>query len=469
MAADAPGLKRSALIVSTLASFTTPFMGSSVNIALPDIERTFALNAVALGWVASSYLLAAAMFLLPFGRLADIHGRKRVFTIGLAVHSAASLLAALAPSGASFLAARAVQGVGGGMIFGTGMAILVSVYPPAERGRVLGINVAAVYTGLSLGPFVGGFLTHALGWRSLFIVVAALGLGVMAVTAFALKGEWAGARGERFDTRGAVAYSLSLTAVMLGFSLLPGIAGAVLLAAGVLGLAGFALLEARTEHPLLDVGLFRYNRVFAFSSLAALINYSATSAVTFLMSLYLQYIKGLPPTAAGTVLIAQPVTMALFSPLAGRLSDRVEPRIVASVGMAIIVVGLGLLVALGPDTSIPRIVVDLLLLGLGFALFSSPNTNAVMSAVQPRMYSVASAALGTMRLTGQMLSMGIVILIFATHIGKVRLTPEAYPAFLSGAHTAFVTFAVLSTAGVFFSLVRGRARPAPEASPGTSG
>jgi len=466
MTTDSTASRRPALVVTTLASFTTPFMGSSVNIALPAIERTFGLDAVTLGWVASSYLLAAAIFLLPFGRLADICGRKRVFVAGLVVHSAASLLAALAPSGPLLLAGRAVQGLGGGMIFGTGIAILVSVYPPAERGRVLGINVAAVYTGLSLGPFAGGFLTHALGWRSLFFVVAAFGFAVVAVAVRGLKGEWAGARGEPFDVRGTLVYSLALTAVMLGFSSLPGRDGALLLAAGLVGLAAFAVLQARTEHPLLDVGLFRHNRVFAFSSLAALINYSATSAVTFLMSLYLQYIQGLAPTAAGTVLVAQPLTMALFSPLAGRLSDRVEPRLVASAGMAVIVAGLALLVGVGPATPMPRLVAYLLLLGFGFALFSSPNTNAIMASVERRMYSVASATLATMRLTGQMLSMGIVLLIFATRIGKVRITPEAYPDFLAGTHTAFVTFAALSAVGVVASLVRGRTRPAgPAASP----
>jgi MFS family permease len=198
--------------------------------------------------------------------------------------------------------------------------------------------------------------------------------------------------------------------------------------------------------------------VFAFSNLAALINYSATSAVTFLISLYLQYVKGLDPQQAGIVLIAQPVMMALFSPVAGRLSDSVEPRILSSAGMGIISVMLALISFVGPETPITLLVLCLLFLGFGFALFSSPNTNAVMSSVEKRLYGVASATLGTMRLTGQMLSMGIVMVIFAVTMGGTRITPEYYPSFLQSMRLAFVIFSVLCVVGVFASLARGKVR-----------
>ncbi len=451
-------IKRSALLIATLASFLTPFMVSSINVALPAIGREFSMGAVALSWVPTSYLLSAAIFLVPFGRLADIHGRKRIFSWGIWIFTASSLLLAASPSAPLLLLFRAVQGFGSAMIFGTSIALVTSVYPAPERGRVIGLTVGAVYLGLSCGPFLGGILTEHLGWRSIFLVNVPLGIGVIFLLASRLTGEWAEARGERFDRGGALIYGTSLLVLMLGLSRLPGLSGFSLVSAGLAGLAWFVRWELAAESPLLTMTLFTDNAAFAFSNLAALINYSATFAVTFLMSLYLQYIKALSPQAAGLVLIAQPLVMAVFSPVAGRLSDRIEPRVVASLGMAFCAAGLFLFTFLSAATSLGRIIAGLVLLGFGFALFSSPNTNAVMSSVDKRFYGVGSAALGTMRLTGQMLSMGIAMVIFALQIGPGRITPETYPFFLKSVHTAFIVFSVLCMGGIFASLARGKVR-----------
>lgn len=450
-------VKRSALLAATLASFLTPFMGSSVNIALPSIGREFAMDAVLLSWVATSYLLAAAMFLVPFGRIADIHGRKRIFTYGILVYTVSSLLSAISTSAIMLICFRVLHGIGSAMIFGTGVAILTSVFPPRERGKALGINVAAVYLGLSLGPFLGGFLTQYLGWRSIFLVNVPLGLIVIAVV-LKLKGEWAEAKGEKFDFTGSVIYSITLVAIIYGISLLPAMRGGLLIMIGVLGISAFVKWEMKVESPVFNMNLFRNNTVFALSNLAALINYSATFAVGFLLSLYLQYVKGFAPQNAGLVLVSQPVIMAIFSPFAGRLSDRVEPRIVASIGMALTTAGLFLLSFLNEKTALEFLLASLILLGFGFALFSSPNTNAVMSSVEKRYYGVASATLGTMRLTGQMLSMGIAMMIFAIYIGRVQITPEYYPLFLKSMKSAFIISAVLCFGGIFASLARGKVR-----------
>ncbi|OGW33416.1 MAG: MFS transporter [Nitrospirae bacterium GWC2_56_14] len=451
-------VKRAALLIAVLASFLTPFMVSSINIAIPAISRDFHMSAVAMSWVATSYLLTTAIFLLPFGRLADIHGRKRMFTLGIGIYTLASLLLAFSPSTAVLIMLRAVQGFGSAMIFGTGMAIVISVYPASERGRVLGINVAAVYTGLSLGPFLGGFLTQQFGWRSIFLANVPVGLLVIYFVATRLKGEWAEAQGERFDLAGSVIYGLSLVSLMYGLSLLPAWLGGGLVLAGAIGIGTFARWERSAISPLLTMDLFLHNATFAFSNLAALINYSATFAVTFLLSLYLQYIKGFTPQHAGFILVAQPVVMAVFSPLAGRLSDKIEPRIVASLGMGLSAAGLFLFTFLSPATPVEVIVGGLMLIGFGFALFSSPNTNAVMSSIDRRFYGVGSATLGTMRLTGQMLSMGIATVIFALHIGSAPIAPENYPQFLAGVRTAFILFAALCFGGIFASLARGKVR-----------
>ena len=339
-----------ALVIATLAAFFIPFMGSSVNIAIPTIGEHFGMDAVSLSWVATSFLLAAAMFLLPFGRLADIHGRKRVFAWGIAIYTLASFLSAVAPSGLTLILFRGLQGLGGAMIFSTGIAILTSVYPQEERGKVLGFSVGAVYLGLSFGPSIGGFLTEQFGWRSVFLVHVPIGLLIVSLIAAKLKGEWADARGESFDWVGSLIYTISLMGVVYGLSLLPQALGGWLALAGGAGLILFVGWELKVDSPLMNIKLFRTSTVFAYSNLAALIHYSATFSVGFLLSLYLQYIPGYGAQNAGIILIAQPIVMAVFSPYAGRLSDRIEPRMVASIGMALTALGLFLLVLLDePD------------------------------------------------------------------------------------------------------------------------
>lgn len=450
--------KKVVLLVATMGSFLIPFMGSAINIALPSMGKEFAMDAVLLGWVATSFLLAAAVFLVPFGRIADIYGRKRIFTYGILIYTVSSLLSAISTSAAMLISFRILQGMGGAMIFGTGVAILTSVFPVGERGKALGINVAAVYLGLSLGPFLGGFLTQHFGWRSIFLVNVPLGLIIIAAVFWKLKGEWAEARGEKFDLSGSMIYGLALIAIMYGLSLLPAMWGLGAILIGISGILIFIWWETKVASPVLHMNLFKNNTVFTFSNLAALINYSATFAVAFLLSLYLQYTKGLSPQNAGLILVSMPAVMVIFSPVAGRLSDRIEPRILASVGMGLTTTGLGLLTFLDQNTAIEFILVSLVILGFGFALFSSPNTNAVMSSVGKRSYGVASATLATMRQIGMMLSMGIAMLIFAIYIGRVEITPEYYPVFVGSVKTAFVIFAILCFGGIFASLARGKIR-----------
>jgi EmrB/QacA subfamily drug resistance transporter len=433
-------------------------MASSINIALPAIGEEFSMDAILLSWIATSYLLSAAVFMVPFGKVADIYGMKKVFFIGLFIFTASSLVAFFAPSSMVLIGSRVLQGFGSAMIFGTGTAILVSVFPLQERGRILGINAASVYLGLSLGPFLGGLLTEYFGWRSLFLINVPLGLIPLALGLWKLKGEWAGARGERFDMIGSAIYSLMLVAVMFGFSILPAWEGAVLVLAGAATLLLLIRWESGVSCPVLDVRLFKKNRVYAYSNLAALISYSATFAITFLLSLYLQYIKGLAPDQAGLIMLAQPAMMAIFSPFTGKLSDRIEPRLVATAGMILTFVAVLAFVSLNGETSIFFIVACLITLGMGLALFTSPNTNAIMSSVEPRHYGVGSATLGTMRLVGQVSSMSFVMMVFSLYLGKVEITPQYYPQFLSSVRVAFAVFSALCILGIFASLARGKLR-----------
>ncbi len=443
-------------IAAGISSFLTPFMSSSINIALPALGQELRLDAIGLGWAANISLLSAGIFLVPFGRLADILGRKRIFALGLSLYSVASLFGMIAHNAGILLLARFLQGMGGAMIFGTGVAILTSVYPAAEKGFALGINTALVYTGLSAGPFIGGILTQHFTWRAIFALNLPLSLGALLIVLFGLKGEWAEARGERFDLTGSLIYGTGLLLLMFGFTLLPNVLAVLLIGTGVWALVGFVILELKLTSPVFPFQLFRGNVIFTFSNLAALINYAATAAVGFLLSLYLQYVKGLNAQATGLILVSQPVVMALFSPLTGRVSDRVEPRLIASIGMATSTLGLFLFSFLNRATDLRLLIAGLILVGFGFALFSAPNTNAVMGAVASRHYGIASATLGTMRLLGQMFSLGLAQMLIALFVGPVRLSTTNNFGLILTVRVAFIIFSGLCGAGIVASLARGK-------------
>lgn len=448
--------KTPALIIAIISSFLTPFMSSAINIALPSIGNEFIADAIILSWIPTSFLLASAIFAVPFGRIADIYGMKKIFTYGMIIFTIASFLSAIAFSATSLIAFRVIQGIGSAMIFVTGLAIITSVYPPHERGKAIGLTIGAVYVGLSLGPALGGILTQYLGWRSLFYLIVPPGIMVISLTLLKLKGEWAACKGEKFDFPGTILYSLALLTFMLGFSELPGITGIIMIIIGTIGLAAFVLLELKVKVPVFNMKLFK-NRTFGFSSLAALINYMATFAVVFLLSLYLQYIKGFDPQSAGFILIAQPAVMAVLAPAAGKISDRFDPGIIATIGMTLTTTGLFLFSFLNNNTDIMFITMGLVVLGAGFGLFSSPNTNAIMGSVERRSTGIASATVSTMRLIGQTLSMGLAILIFSLFIGKVVISPENYPVLVLSIQVAFGIFTVLCFAGIFVSIA-GRSK-----------
>ena len=447
------------LFIAALAGFLTPFDGSAVNIALPVMAAEFHLDAITLSWITTAYLLTSAVFLVPFGRIADIYGRKRIFLYGIAIFTGASLVMTMVSFPEMLIAIRLIQGFGGAMIFGTALAILSSVFSPGERGRALGIYIMAVYLGLTMGPFLGGILTGYLGWRSIFLVNVPLGILACLLILWRLRGEWAECQGERFDLKGSVLYACSLVAVMLGLSTVPDLKGVLLLSVGIVIGVIFVLYELRVPLPVLDLSLFTKNRVFAFSNLAALISYCATYAVTFLLSLDLQLTRGFSPEQAGGILIVLPAVQALLSPVAGRLSDRIDSQVLASIGIALTAVGMFPLVFISESTPIWYLVACLVVLGAGFGIFSSPNINAIMSSVEKRYLGVASGMNGTVRLVGQMLSMGIVMMLFSLFIGPVMITPEYFPEFLQSLHYAFLIFSLLSLVGVVASLMRGKGHP----------
>jgi len=445
-----PRIRTLILVVVTIATFLNPFTGSSINLALPLIGEEFGADALVLSWIPASYLLSTAIFLLPAGRFGDMMGRGRVFAWGTLLYTSASLLTVFTPHIPFLLGCRFLQGLGSAMVFSNAVAIIAEVYPPGERGRALGLNVMAVYGGLTLGPFLGGILTQYLGWRSIFGVTIFLGAVVLA-SVRRVPASLYGTVREPFDIRGAALSAAIMVLFFLGISTLPATSGIAAVVLSLSLLCVFVRVEDAVPSPLFPLRLFRENRSFAYSNASALINYCATFAVTFLMSLYLQVVQGYNPAFAGLVLLVQPMVQMVFSPFTGRLSDRVPPGDLASLGLVVSAASLLGFSFLSEETPLFVIILLLAVLGTGLALFSAPNTNAIMGAVSRHHYRVASAMLATMRSIGMMLSMGMGMVAFALLLGDVALTPAVSGPFLTCMQVVFLVLFLLSVAGALVS------------------
>ncbi|TWH55987.1 EmrB/QacA subfamily drug resistance transporter [Desulfitobacterium sp. LBE] len=449
---------RSTMIICLLTSFIGAFMSNSVNIAIPALSLDFTVTQLHLNWVVTIYLLTSAALSIPCGRLADIIGRRKLFLIGIGLFCLSSLGCSLTPSFNVLIFFRLCQGVANAMIAGTSMAILTTVVPPQQRGKALGIASAAVYIGLSLGPVLGGLFVKLISWRAIFAFGFAVDALILVLILTKLTGEWKAAAGEVYDYKGAALWISGLTLLLFALSnlaLAPFYT--LLLIAGLVLLGIFIRVELKSDSPIFALRIFAKNTPFIFSNLATVINYLATFALGYLLALYLQLILGLDSSLAGLILLSQPVLMALLSPLAGRLSDKIQPRILSSVGMAIVTAGLLPIIFFTSSTPIALIVADLVFIGIGYGLFASPNTNAVMSSVDKRYYSIASSTLGTMRLLGQTLSMATVSLMTSHFIGNTSLYSPEYPqAFMVSFKLSFILFTLLCFLGIFASLARGK-------------
>jgi len=444
------------LFVICLSSVLVPFMSSALNLALPDINKDLSITAVMSGWIQASYMLSTAIFQIPCARVADMIGRRKVFIWGVVIFALFSFLSCFAFSGLSLIIYRLFSGIGSAMMFGTGMAILTSAIPPEKRGRALGINVATVYFSLASGPFFGGILTQYFGWHSIFLVAGVISLIVAIGAIFLIKDDWKLEQSEKFDYIGSLLYALGLSALIYGFSRLPHAIGFVLILAGAVILILFARYEKTQKQPVFNINVFLENRVFKLSSLSALINYSATFAISFMLSLYLQYVRGLSPRDAGFILIVQSLTQAIVSLVSGRLSDKHSPTVLATSGMAVIFIGLIGLCFITESSSLYSIIIFMAFLGFGFGLFSSPNTNIIMSSVDKKDYGMASATTGTMRLTGQAFSMGIAMMTISLFVGNVPISPDVHEQLTHSMRVTFVICAVLCLFGIYASSVRGK-------------
>lgn len=454
-------LRRAVITVVVITAFITTFTGSALNLSIPDIGSQFGASAGRMGWLVSGYTLSVAAFSVPFGRLADITSRRNVLIAGIALFVACCIAALLSGSMAMLLISRVMQGVGAAMIFSTNTAVLISAFPGEQRGRALGYSLASTYVGLSAGPVIGGALNHNFGWRSIFVFIGILGVVALAAALMKLPAEKRtephapGAGRRSFDAAGNVIYMISIFLLMYGLSEAGN--GAVYIAVAAAGAAAgiiFVSHEMKSADPVVDIRLFRENKGYAFSNLSAMLNYGATFAISYLISIYLQVVMGYSSQTAGLIMIFQPLIMALLSPVAGRLSDRFSPFRMSSLGMALCAAGTFMFIFTGLQTHLVFIIAALVVTGLGFAMFSSPNTNAVMSCVEKEDYGVASSILATMRSIGHTFSMVIVTITVTVLASDMALADVPADVLIKVIRVSFIVFTVICIAGVFISLKR---------------
>ncbi len=453
--------QKTTIFVVITTAFITTFTGSALNLSIPDMGHDFHVSASVVGWLVTAYMLAVAALSVPFGRIADLTCRKRILVIGILVFGASSGAAVFGVSMWMLILLRITQGIGGAMIFSTNTAVLISAFPGKERGKVLGYSIASTYVGLSAGPVAGGFLNYHLGWRSIFAATAAISLLVLVIAWLKLpkdgperKEAGSDAPGQ-YDALGQLLYVGMIVLTMYGLSELgKGITPYGLTALGLLLGVFFVRRELRVGSPVVQVRMFKSNIAYSFSNLAALLNYGATFAIGYLMSIYLQVVMGYSSQTSGLILIVQPAIMAVLSPYAGRLSDRVSPFKLASFGMALCAAGVLVFAFVGLHTPLWVILAALVVTGVGFAFFSSPNTNAIMACVEQQDYGVASSILATMRSIGHTASMVIVTLIVSRYMGSQLLADAEPELLIKTMHAAFLIFTAICAAGVFISLKR---------------
>jgi len=461
------------LALTSVGAFMTPFDGAIVSVALPVMSPELNLSFAASMWVQAAYLLTVAVLLIPFGRLADQRGRVRYYLMGTVVFVIGSLLAGFSTGGALLIASRVVQGAGGALLAATSAAIVTAVFPPSERGRALGINVMAVYMGLSVGPPLGGFITDAFGWRWIFFVNVPIGVAVLVWGWLLLPHGERESSAPRVDVAGAALLASFLVCLLVPLTFAPtwGWASALavtLLAIAAASLVAFVFVERRVTAPLLDLDLLLHNRLFAAANLAALLNYMALYAIGVLTAVFLEVVQGRSAAQSGWLLLSQPLLMAVLSPLSGRLSDRIGSRWLATGGMVAVAAGMVLLATLDAATGMGRIAFSLSVVGVGMAAFSAPNSSAIMGSVRRDQLGLASGFLGTMRTAGQALSVALLGGIAAGPLGVAggrllfshghdgsALTAAAASGFASGYQTAMLVGAGLALVGAAVSLTRG--------------
>ena len=440
------------LLICSVLSFFTVFAVNAVMVVIPTIAAEFHMSNIVQNWVTIIFLLVVAVMSVPAGQISAKYGLKKITILSIILFIIVSIANVLVTSAEQFLACRFILGISLSLINVTSMAMVVSAFPPQERGKALGINITGVYIGLSLSPVLGGVLNYNLGWRSVVLFGVPFLFVILALLLFKIDDEWITFKDIPLDLKGSLFYGVGMVLFMYGFTILNEPLGVILTVLGIVTLIIFGLIELKQKYPVFDIRFFK-NRKFLSSNFASLSAYLATFAVTTILNYHLQYIKGLDSQTAGIILLVAPLCQVVLAPIAGRLSDRYVPQILAALGMGLGTVSLFLFSFLNESTSFEFLVISMIIYGVGFGLFSPPNTNVIMGSVPPKDTSVASASVATMRTVGQAMSIGILTLVFAFVMGNVPIIEKYYPLLISSCQITCLICVVLCIASVFASFV----------------
>lgn len=430
--------------------FLTGFMGSAMVVAVPVIALNLQMSVTMTGWVISGFVLASAILLMPAGRFADYKGYPAVFKAGMASFAVTTMACGFAPTGELLIVFRFLQGAASALIYCSGMALVSCVYPPEERGRAIGWVTFTVYTGLSIGPVIGGFLNEFYGWRSILHltwVMAAL----VSLYSFTVLKPVRGREGKVSDYTGMALFMLMVLLIFGGLSV-PDARGYSAFGLGLIVMIVMTYYEYRQKDPLINVRLFFGNRTFGFANSASMLNYCATSGVLFLVSMELQLNYGLTSEKAGMVMLAQPLAMAAVTPFAGRMSDRSNPKTLAFGGMLIIAFVLGAMAFMTGRAELYQVALMLFILGVGLGIFSTPNNTVIMNSVEKKDYGFAASTLSTMRLMGQTFSIAASVILLNMFAGSAKLETMSEEGLITALRAAFVLFALICAAGAVMSL-----------------
>lgn len=444
------------LLICTILNFFAVFAVNAVNIVIPSIATEFHMSNIVQNWITIIFFLVMAMLSIPAGQISGKYGLKKVTIIASALFIIISIANVLVLDSNQFLVCRLILGLVLAFINVTSMAMVVSAFDPQERGKALGMNITGVYVGLSLSPFLGGFLNYQFGWRAVVLFAVPFLLAII-VLLLKIDDEWITFEGIPIDLKGSVLYGVGIALFIYGFTILNEPLGVILTVLGAIVLLIFGAVELKVDHPVFDVRFFK-NHKFLSANMASLCAYLATFAVTTILNYHLQYIKGFDSQTAGTILLVAPVCQVVLAPIAGRLADRYIPQILAAIGMALGTISLILFSFLDNGTSLEFLIVSMVIYGVAFGLFSPPNTSVIMGSVPPKDTSVASASVATVRTVGQAMSMGLLTLVFAFVMGDVPIIPEYYPLLTSSCQITCLICVVLCLISVFASLVGYKSR-----------
>lgn len=411
------------IFVSFITSFFGVFLSNGIIIGVPAIAQEFAMNNVIQNWIPTIFFLVVAVFTVPAGQISGKFGVKKSLLAGIIVFLLGSIGTCLAFSTESFLISRIIQGAGVAFVNVAAMAMVVQAVKPQNRGKALGLTVTGVYLATSLSPVICGFLVHNLGWRAMFYFVIPFLVLCIILLILKIPQEWKTYQDDTIDKVGSIVYAIGILLFIYGFTTSITTTGKILTAIGIILLVIFVLYELRQKSPVFNMNLFK-NKKFTSSNIAALCSYLAIMVVTTILNYHFQYVRGWDAQMSGMILIITPIIMAIIAPNAGKLSDKVHPQKLATIGMTIATIALIILTCLNKDTPIYLIIIAMILQGIGMGLFSSPNMNAIMSSVPPKDAPTASASQATMRTIGQTMSLGLLTLIFAWIMGNLKLNPQ---------------------------------------------